>query len=58
MCFFNFIKLYNFQKSELKTNNESYDIKNITSVNEKIKIIKKLYDDHNIIYLSLMNLIK
>jgi hypothetical protein len=51
--FFNFVKLYNLKECELKTNNESYDIKNITSVNEKIKIIKKLYDDHKIKYLSL-----
>ena len=51
--FFNFVKLYNLKECELKTNNESYDIKNINSVNEKIKIIKKLYDDHKIKYLSL-----
>lgn len=51
--FFNYIKLFNYDGLNIKENKNSYDIKNITTTNEKIKIIYKLYNDHTIKYLSL-----
>jgi hypothetical protein len=51
--FLNFIKLFNCESDEIILNKNTFDIKNITSINEKIKIIKKLYSDHKIKYLSL-----
>lgn len=51
--FFNYIKLFNYDGINIKENKNSYDVKNITTTNEKIKIIYKLYNDHAIKYLSL-----
>jgi hypothetical protein len=51
--FFNFIKLFHNDTGEKKVNKHSFEIKNIMHIDEKIKVIKKLYSDHNIKYLSL-----
>ena len=51
--FFNYVKLLNYDGKNMKENINSYDIKKITTKNEKIKIIHKLYKEHNIEYLSL-----
>jgi hypothetical protein len=53
--FFNYIKLLNYNGENMKDNINCYDIKKITTNNEKIKIIHKLYKEHNIEYLSLDN---
>lgn len=51
--FYNFIKLFNYELNETKINNNTFDVKNIMCTDEKIKVIKKLYSDHKIKYLSL-----
>jgi len=51
--FFNYIKLFNYDGINIKENKNTYDVKNITNINGKIKIIYKLYSVHSIKYLSL-----
>ena len=55
--FFNFIKLLqNDDKIDLNNlflNNTSFNVKHISTIDNKIKIIKYLYDKHKIKYLSL-----
>jgi hypothetical protein len=55
--YFNFIKLIQSDETNKQNiaylNNSSYTIKELDTVDNKIKIIKKLYSTHNIEYLSL-----
>jgi hypothetical protein len=51
--YFNFLKLFNYKLNNTIFKNVFFNTQNITKIDEKIKVIKKLYSDHKLTYLSL-----